>query len=317
MSTLTDDVAAATVVTRDSTFRAGLGFAMASAASFGMSGALGSPLLDAGWSSGAVTVLRVWIGALVLLPWGIHALGGRWSVLWASRRIIVGYAVLGVAAAQFCYFSAIRYMDVGPALLIEFTSPATVVVWLWLRRGQRPGPVTLAGAALAAVGLVLVLDLVSGADLSIAGVLWALGAMVGASGHFLLGGDDSTGLPPITLATAGLTLGGAGLALLGLIGVLPLVATPGTVAFREVDITWWAPILALGTITAAVSYSTGLAAIRRLGSRLASFVALSEVVAGLVFAWLLLGEMPGPIQLVGGLLILGGVVTVKLGEPTR
>ena len=34
-------------------------------------------------------------------------------------------------------------MEVGPALLIEYTAPAAVVVWLWLRHGERPGPVTL------------------------------------------------------------------------------------------------------------------------------------------------------------------------------
>ena len=34
----------------------------------------------------------------------------------------------------------------------------------------------------------------------------------------------------------------------------------------------------------------------------------------LVFAWLLLGELPRPIQLAGGLLVLAGVVVVKLGE---
>ena len=70
----------------------------------------------------------------------------------------------------------------------------------------------------------------------------------------------------------------------------------------------------LGVVTAAVAYVTGIAAGRRLGSRLASFVALLEVVFGCVFAWLLLGELPRPIQLVGGVLILAGVVAVKLGE---
>ena len=67
-------------------------------------------------------------------------------------------------------------------------------------------------------------------------------------------------------------------------------------------------------MTAAVAYVTGVAAGRRLGSRLASFVALSEVVAGVLWAWLLLGELPLPVQLLGGLLILAGVVCVKLGE---
>ena len=77
---------------------------------------------------------------------------------------------------------------------------------------------------------------------------------------------------------------------------------------------WWVPLVVLGLVTAAVSYTTGIAAGRRLGSRLASFVALLEVVAGVVFAWLLLGQLPRTVQLLGGLLILAGVVGVKLGE---
>jgi drug/metabolite transporter (DMT)-like permease len=35
-----------------------------------------------------------------------------------------------------------------------------------------------------------------------------------------------------------------------------------------------------------------------------------------VWAWLLLDELPRPVQLLGGVLILAGVVAVKLGERT-
>ena len=45
---------------------------------------------------------------------------------------------------------------------------------------------------------------------------------------------------------------------------------------------WWVPLVVLGLVTAAIAYVTGIAASRRLGSRLASFVALVEVVAGVV-----------------------------------
>ena len=38
------------------------------------------------------------------------------------------------------------------------------------------------------------------------------------------------------------------------------------------------------------------------------------MLAAVVFAWLLLGELPRPVQLAGGLLVLVGVVVVKLGE---
>ena len=73
-------------------------------------------------------------------------------------------------------------------------------------------------------------------------------------------------------------------------------------------------MLVLGVVTAAIAYTSGIAAGRRLGSRLASFVALLEVVAGVLFAWLLLDELPRPVQLLGGALILAGVVAVKMGE---
>ncbi len=87
------------------------------------------------------------------------------------------YGLVAVALPQFAYFSAVAHMQVAPALLIEFTAPAAVVVWLWLRHGERPSRLTLAGAGVAALGLVLVLDLLSGADLSLVGVLWSLVAM--------------------------------------------------------------------------------------------------------------------------------------------
>jgi drug/metabolite transporter (DMT)-like permease len=85
-------------------------------------------------------------------------------------------------------------------------------------------------------------------------------------------------------------------------------------SYAGLGVVWWAPVVLLGVVTAALSYVTGIAAGRRLGSRLASFVALFEVVAGVCWAWLLLDELPGAPQLLGGVLILAGVVAVKWGE---
>jgi drug/metabolite transporter (DMT)-like permease len=292
----------------------GLGFALLSAAAFGLSGALARPLLDAGWSAGATVLVRIAVGALIVVPFGIHALRGRWGLVRRNLGLIGLYGALAVAAPQFAYFSAIQYMEVGSALLIEFTAPAAVVVWLWLAHGQRPRAITLAGAAVAALGLVMVLDLLSGADLSAVGVLWALGAMIGCAAYFLISGDDSTGLPPLSLAAGGLVVGAVTLGLLGLVGLMPVHASTDSVEYAGTSVSWWLPLLLLGLVTAAISYGAGIAAIRRLGSRLASFVALSEVVSGVLWAWVLLDELPRAIQLLGGVLILIGVVGVKLGE---
>lgn len=292
----------------------GLVLAVVSATAFGASGALARGLLDTGWTPGSSVLVRVGLAALVVLPFGLASLRGRWSLLRRNAALVVTYGVLAVAGAQFCYFSAVQHMQVGPALLIEYTAPAAVVVWLWLRHGQRPGPVTLVGAALAAAGLVLVLDLLSGADLSVVGVLWSLGAMVGAASYFVISADEGNGLPPLTLAAGGLVVGAAVLGLLGLVGVLPMAGSTRPVTYGTTTVDWWVPLVLLGLVTAALAYTTGIAAGRRLGSRLASFVALLEVLAGVGFAWLLLDELPRPVQLAGGLLILAGVVAVKLGE---
>jgi drug/metabolite transporter (DMT)-like permease len=297
--------------------RAGLLLALVSAVSFGLSGSLARGLIDVGWSPGAVVLARIGIAALVVAPFAARALRARWGLLRRNLRTVVLYGAVPVAGTQFAYFSAVAAMDVGPALLIEYTAPAAVVAWLWLRHGERPRPLTLAGAGLAAIGLVLVLDLLSGADLALDGVLWALAAMLGAATYFVMSADARSGLPPLALAGSGLAVGAAGLGALGLAGVLPMSATTTAPTYAGEVVPWWLPFVGLGVVTAAVAYTTGIAAIRRLGSRLASFVALLEVVAAVMFAWLLLDQLPGTLQLVGGAFVVAGVVVVKLGERPR
>jgi drug/metabolite transporter (DMT)-like permease len=247
-------------------------------------------------------------------PFGLAALRGRWHLVARSAGTVLGYGTFAVAGAQFCFFSAVQYMQVGPALLIEFTAPVAVVLWLWLRHGQRPSRVTVLGIALAILGLVFVVGLVSGAQVSVAGVLWALGAMVGCSVYFLLSADDGRGLPPLTLAAGGLVVGAALLGLLSAVGLLPMAVANVPAAYNGFGVAWWIPVVLLGLVTAAMAYSLGIAAIRRLGSRVSSFVGLTEVLAALGWAWLLLAELPSTLQLLGALLIVFGVVAVKLGE---
>lgn len=289
-------------------------FALTSATAFGLSGALARPLLDAGWSAGAVVLIRIAVGAVVVLPFGLVALHGRWGVLRRNAGTVVLYGVLAVAGAQFCYFSAVRTMEVGPALLIEYTAPAAVVMWMWLVHAQRPGRVTVLGAVVAAVGLLLVLDLFSGTDFDAVGAGWALGAMVGAASYFVISADERGGVPPMALAAGGLVVGGAFLGLLALVGLMPVTTSDAHVAYAGTAVDVMVPLGLLGLVTAALAYSTGIAASRRLGSRLASFVALSEVVLAVAWAWALLDELPSAVQFVGGALILLGVIGVKLGE---
>src|SRR5690606_34206921 len=125
------------------------------AASFGMSGAWARGLIDAGWTPGAAVSVRVWVAAAVLLIPTILALRGRWHLLRRNAGMIFAYGLFAVAATQLFYFQAVAVMDVGPALLIEYTAPIAIVLWLWVRRGERPNRAGVIGALIAFVGLVL------------------------------------------------------------------------------------------------------------------------------------------------------------------
>jgi drug/metabolite transporter (DMT)-like permease len=294
---------------------AGLLVALGAAFSFGMSGAWARGLIDAGWTPGAAVTARVWVAALVLLVPTILALRGRWHVLRRNAGMITAYGLLAVTATQLCYFQAVAVMDVGIALLIEYTAPVAVVLWLWLRRGEKPTGRSVLGAVIAFAGLILMLDILTGARVDAAGILWALAAMVGAATYFVLSAREDTGMPPIALAGVGLLLGALGLTAAGLIGVLPMRWNLEDVAYRFGTVPWFVPVLAIGLLATALAYVLGIASTRMLGSRLASFVALAEVVAALLFGWMLVGQLPEPIQLLGALLVMAGVVVVKLGEP--
>ena len=105
------------------------------------------------------------------------------------------------------------------------------------------------------------------------------------------------------------------LAVLGAVGVVPLeFAGTGGRSWCRAALPWWVAIGELALVAAAAAYLLGVTAARVLGSTVASFVGLTEVLFAVLFAWLLLGELPGLVQLAGGVVIVAGVVAVRLGE---
>jgi len=292
----------------------GLGLALISAVTFATSGTFARSLINGGWSAEAVVVARVGIAALVLAVPAVLALRGRRPVLRRNAGTIVVFGLLGVAVAQACFFNAVRYLPVGVALLLEYLGIVLVVGWMWLVHGQRPRLLTVAGSLTALGGLVFVLDLTGAGRLDPVGVLWGLGAGVGLAGYFVIAGRVDAALPSVVMASGGMAVGALGLGLLGLLGVLPLRASGGDVNFAGHQVSWLVPIAGLSLIAAVVAYLTGVAGARLLGARLSSFVGLTEVMFAVLIAWLVLGELPSPVQLLGGALIVVGVALVRLDE---
>jgi drug/metabolite transporter (DMT)-like permease len=294
----------------------GLLLALVSAFAFGSSGAVAKSAFNAGWTPAAAVTARMTLGALLLAVPAALTMRGRWHLL--RRRttwVHIGlFGSLAVAGAQLFYFLAVTQLSVGVALMLEYLGPVLVVGWLWLVHGQRPRRLTLAGGALAMLGLLLVLDVLGEVEVSTLGVIFGLLAAVGLAVFFILGADESNGLPPIAFSALGMAVGTVVVGLAGLIGIVPFAMSTADATLAGLQVAWWVPILWLGAVAAAFAYATGIVATRMLQAKIASFVGLVEVLFAVLWAWLLLGEMPAPVQLVGGLLIVAGVVAVKLDE---
>ena len=293
----------------------GLALGLLSAVSFGTSGTFASSLIGTGWSPAAAVLARVSIAALVLTGPALITLRGRWALLrrWGWRT--VGYGLIGVAACQLCYFNAISRMPVGIALLLEYLGVVLIVVWLWLRRGQRPRPLTVLGGAGALGGLALMLDLSGSGGISVTGVIWALLAAVSMAVYFFLSAaSDAEPLPPVVMTWGGMVVGAFALGFLGLTGAVPLAVSAADVTLFDARVSWLVAVLGLALVAAALAYIAGIGAARRLGAKLGSFVAMAEILFAVLFAWLLLHQTPSATQFLGGALILAGVVLVRLDE---
>ena len=291
----------------------GLAMGLLSAATFGTSGSFAASLIAAGWTPGAAVTARVVIAALVLTVPALLHVRSRHAT-WASVRTISVYGAIAVAGAQLCYFNAVAHLSVGVALLLEYSGILLVVAWGWLRHGHRPARLTVVGGGAAIAGLVLVLDLAGAHRLDAVGALWGLGAAVGLAAYFILSAERDESVPPLVMAWGGLVVGGIVLAVAGLSGLLPLHATFTAVTLLGRQVSWILPVLGLALIAAVVAYVAGIAAVRLLGSRLASFVGLAEVLFAVVFAWLLLEQRLDATQLAGGALVVAGIALVRLDE---
>ena len=264
---------------------AGLTLAVLSAATFGISGTFGSSLIAAGWSPAAAVIARIAVAAVILTIPALLQLRGRWGLLRRGAGQAAAYGLVAVAGCQLFYFSAIQRIPVGVALLLEY------------------------------LGVVLVLNLAGSAHVNPVGVIWGLLAAVGLAVYFLLSAAErAEPLPPIVMAWAAMCTGAAALAVLGWLGLLRISYRADDVVFLGHRVSWIVPVLGLSLVAAVIAYVAGIGAARRLGAKLASFIGLAEVLFAIAFAWLLLGQLPSPVQFAGGVFILAGVACVRVDE---
>lgn len=281
---------------------------------FGVNGTVSKMVLQSVGDSARVSQLRVTAAFLMLLVFVAIRRRGSLRIPRPELPRLIAYGVFGVAMCQWLYFVAISRLPVAVALLIEFTAPIMVALWSRLR-WRRPVRSSLwLGLALALLGLGLVAQVWSGFTMDVLGLAAAAGAAAALAVYFVLG--EVAGR---TRDSVSLTMWGFGFAAMMWALLLPWWSFPwdrlaGAAAPFGPDspqLPIWVLatyMVVLGTI---VPFWLVLAAIGHIGAMGASIIGLTEPLVAAIVAWVVLGEVLSPLQLVGGLVILAGVVVAE------
>jgi DME family drug/metabolite transporter len=251
---------------------------------------------------------RTTISFLVLLPVLIFRRGWRNLRLPApdfGRIVLLG--VLGVAASNYLYYLAIQRTNVATAIILQYTAPVLVLLYMVARGLQKATAQRVAAVGLAVVGSGLAIGVVGagGFRLDPVGVMAALLAAVSfafynVAGHQILGRYDRWIVLLYTTFSAG--------------AFWTIVNPPWKLAAAHYSGLQWGFLAVFALVSVLGPFSLYFAGLQHLEPTRAIVASCLEPVFSIVLAALLLGEALRPVQVLGIVIVLAAIVIVQLPE---
>ena len=233
----------------------------------------------------------------------------------AERREIptlLFYGVFGYAMVQLGYFIGIsRGVPLSLVLIIEFTAPIWIVLWIKFVRKSVVAKDMWVAIALSLLGLILVAKVWQGFSFDLIGSFGALGAALALAVYFLMSQSQGTKRSAQAMVVWGMGVAGLFWSL-----VLPIWNFPTAIFTTEINLQgrfsdYSAPgwlliayVIIFGTL---VPYLFVVGGIRRLSASTSSVIGMLEPVLAGAFAWIWLSQSWTAIQLFGGLIVLIGI----------
>jgi DME family drug/metabolite transporter len=222
-----------------------------------------------------------------------------------GRVLVLG--VLGVAASNYFYYLAIQKTNVATAIIIQYTAPVWVLLYMVLRSRQKPTLQRLAGVALALSGIAMVIGIFesSGLRLNAVGVTAALVAafsfaFYNVGGHDILARYDRwTVLLYTTFAAALFWI---------------VVNPPGKIMAAHYSGAQWAFLFVFSMLSVLAPFSFYFAGLQHLEPTRAIIVSCLEPVFSILIAAIVLGEVLRPLQTVGILMVMAAILVVQMSE---
>ena len=220
-----------------------------------------------------------------------------------NRNTMIGLVLLGAlgyVGQSAAYFNSLRFVPAAVTSILLYTYPAIVTVASVRLYGTPMNRTRASALVLALTGCVLVASPSSG--LRWEGVVLGLLSAVVYSTYILSGKKVMASVDPVT-AIAVIAISG---------GITYMVFTLGTHTLTLPHSSrGWLAITGLSLIATVVGGGGFLAGLRRTDPGRASLISTLEPVSTATLAFLVFGELLGPIQLVGGVLVLAAVVLVS------
>jgi drug/metabolite transporter (DMT)-like permease len=233
----------------------------------------------------------------------------------AERREIptlIFYGVFGYAMVQLGYFIGIsRGVPLSLVLIIEFTAPIWIVLWIKFVRKSVVAKDMWVAIALSLLGLIMVAKVWQGFAFDLIGSLGALGAALALAVYFLMSQSQGAKRSAQAMVVWGMGVAGLFWSL-----VLPIWNFPTEIFTTEINLQgrfsgYSAPgwlliayVIVFGTL---VPYLFVVGGIRRLSASTSSVIGMLEPVLAGAFAWIWLSQSWSAIQLFGGAIVLIGI----------
>jgi drug/metabolite transporter (DMT)-like permease len=254
---------------------------------------------------------RTSFSLLVLLPILVGRRG--WQRIQLPARDLVYCLILGmlgVAASNYFYYVAIQKTSVAIAIIVQYTAPVWVLLYVVARRQQKASLQKIAAVGVAIAGIALTIGIVgakSSAPLHIdsyglfAALLASFSfAFYNVGGHRILARHDRWRVLVWTLTSA---------AVFWLI-----VNPPWKVIAAHYAPAQWAFLFVFSMISVLGSFSLYFLGLQHLEPTRAIIASCLEPVFSILLAAVFLGEGVRPIQTLGIVLVLTAIVIVQLPD---
>lgn len=237
-----------------------------------------------------------------------------------TRSTWIAVAALGftaVTAYNGLYFGGLRLAPSSDSiLLIPTTSPIWTAVIAALFIGESPGRRLKIGMLVVIAGMLMVLVGGNAGDLDrdrlLGNGLFIVGALVFGISH-VISRVATRGISPIGATTLAGVIGGAAL--------LPLaMLESGFGQLADAPLRYWLNMIFVAIGMTSLGYVLFYRSVVRIGPGPTAFYTNLVPIFGLTLSAIFLGEIPTPLQFVGGALMLGTVIwvtTQRVVAPAR